>query len=186
MAAILAKIQTQSLNFKTDRNVKDLPQQKLAELKMLDSLATIAVMDRDVIAVVTSKYDDIINISNTNWKPRPKVLAACSPHTFGVGQAVSLHSSMKRPLIKQMPGFWNTGCKDKDIRKPIPQQDSSMMKRPLKWLMFSMNTCPDDKNVGRPIPQGGIPIILDTQPPAHFDLKDKFEDALTTYVKACW
>jgi hypothetical protein len=212
MAAILAKIQTRSLNFETDRNVKDLPKPKSAELRMLDSLATIAVMDRDVIAVVAAKHDDINNVSNTNWKPSLEVLAAPGSPIVGVGQAVSEHSSKKGPLVKRMLGL-NTGRKDKDIRKPnpqqnssttkrpfigltgrkdkditepIPQQDSSTTKRPLKRLMFSVNTRPDDKNSGRLIPQEGIPIILEAQPPAHFDLNGISDNPLATYVRACW
>ena len=159
MVSILTKIQTWLLNFELDIYVESLPWKRRDELKMLDSLATIAVMDRDVIAIVAAKHDDLENISKTGWNPSIKAVVAAGNSHVEDNQAAPQHSSMKKPSNQ----IFNLSplLKDKDAKGSTPQQGLGMKKGPFKRFMVSMNTC--YKSVGRPIPQNGILVICDVQ-----------------------
>ena len=143
-------------------------------------------MDRDIIAVVTAKHDDLENISKTGWNPSIEAVVVVGDSHIEDNQVAPQHSSTKKPSNR----IFNLSplLKDKDAKGSTPQQGLGTKKGPLKRFMVSVNTRQDDKSVGRPILQNGIPVICDVQAPKAFWKipPENLEKFLTTYVKACW
>lgn len=117
-------VQTRPLRFTSGTNVKALTQSKTAELKHLDALATIAVMNHDVIAMVAAKDDDMNNISEPGqWNPKLQVIAASTRAVQGYGQPAP-QSQSKKALLRRLIFIPNTRRDDARTKRYIPPDNT--------------------------------------------------------------